>query len=101
MVLEGRRTLREAGGLEGDVSDLTLLLGDQVDVDREFRPQIPNVELADPDPGNSAHVALLGVGLSANLSIHASGFSRHRRRSARKGGRYLILLGWARVPGKH
>src|SRR5438093_3182887 len=91
----------DAGRFQGDVADLTLLLGDQVDVDWEFRPQIPDVELADPDPGDSAHVPLLGVGLSADLSIHASGFARHRRRGARKGGRYLILLGWAGAPGKH
>src|SRR5204862_319414 len=85
MDLEGRRTRREKGVL---LRGLLLLF--PLDLDPPRRRQL-----------HSAHVPLLGVGLSADFSIHASGFARHRRRGARKGGRYLILLGWAGAPGKH
>src|SRR5438445_6028390 len=73
---------RNPRGLEGDVPDLARLRGDEMDLHRELRPRIPDVELADSDSGDPAHVPLLGVGLASNLSIHAAGLERHRRRGA-------------------
>src|SRR5438128_5831920 len=64
--------------LERDVSDLTLLLRDKVDLDREGRAQITDVELANSDSRHAAHVLLPGVRLPADFAIHASGFARHR-----------------------
>ena len=75
----------DARRLEGDVPDLALLFRDQVDMDREVRPQVADIELADPDPGDAAHVPLLGVGLSADLPIHAVRLARHRRRALEGG----------------
>src|SRR5438309_4889456 len=73
---------RNPRGLEGDMPDLARLRGDEMDLHRELRPRIPDVELADSDSGDPAHVPLLGVGLASNLSIHAAGLARHRRRGA-------------------
>src|SRR2546428_1854695 len=71
--------------LERDVSDLALLPRDEVDLDGERRPQVTDVELANPDPRNAAHVLLPGVRLPADFAIHASGFARHRLGRRSKG----------------
>src|SRR5712692_1270344 len=78
----------DARRLEGDVADLALLLRDQMDLHGEVRPQIADVKLADPDLGDSAHVALLGIRLSADLPIHAAGLARHGGRRSK--GRALF-----------
>src|SRR3990170_1008054 len=67
----------DAGGLEGDVPDLALLLREEMDLHRELRAEVPDVELADPVPGDAPHVLLSGVGLSADLTIHARRLARH------------------------
>src|SRR5207253_7050643 len=83
----------DARRLEGDMPDLALLLRDQVDMDREARPQVADVELADPDPGDAAHVTLLGIGLAADLPIHAIWLARHRRRALERGSDIYSLAG--------
>src|SRR5205823_502513 len=76
----------DAGRFEGDVTDLALLLRDQVNLDGEIRLQVPDVELADPDARDAAHVSLLGIRLPADLSIHAPRFARHGRRALEGAG---------------
>src|SRR6266545_2931932 len=78
-------------GLLRDVPVLARLPRDEVDLHRKRPAEIADIELADPDAGDAAHVLLPGVGLAANLAIHASRLSRHGPRTARKGERYLIL----------
>src|SRR5213594_1510198 len=63
--------------LERDVSDLTLLLRDKVDLDREGRAQITDVELANSDSRDDAHVLLAGIRLAPDFPVHASRFARH------------------------
>src|SRR6266542_3289476 len=84
-------------GLEGDVPDLTRLPCHEVDLHRKRRAEIADVELTDPDAGHAAHVLLPGVGLAADLAIHASGLPRHGGGAARRGERYLILRGLALI----
>jgi len=64
-------------GLEGDVTDLALLLRDEVELHGELRPQVPDVPLSDPDLRDPAHVLLAGVRLSADLSVHRVRFAGH------------------------
>src|SRR5207244_1872653 len=87
---------RDPRGLEGDVPDLARLRGDEMDLHRELRPWIADVELADSDLRDAAHVLLAGVRLTADLTIHASGFASHGPRGARRSERYLILGGGGR-----
>src|SRR3989441_22575 len=87
---------RNPRGLEGDVPDLARLRGNEMDLHRELRSRIANVELADSDLRNAAHVLFAGIGLSADLAIHASGFASHGPRGARRSERYLILGGSGR-----
>src|SRR3972149_2362870 len=54
----------DPGRLEGGVPDLALLLRDQVQFQRELRPQVPDVPLADPEPRDPAHVLLAGARLA-------------------------------------
>src|SRR2546428_5328528 len=67
-----------------------------MDLHRELRPWIADVELADSDLRDAAHVLLAGVRLTADLAIHASGFASHGPRGARRSERYLILGGGGR-----
>src|SRR2546422_1216379 len=87
---------RDPRGLEGDVTNLAGLRGDEMDLHRELRPWIADVELADSDLRDAAHVLLAGVRLTADLAIHASGFASHGPRGARRSERYLILGGGGR-----
>src|SRR6267378_3754838 len=66
---------------ESDVADLALFFRDQVDLHGEVRAEIADIELTDPDLGDSAHVALLGIGLSAYLPIHTARLARHGRKA--------------------
>src|SRR5438034_842229 len=77
---------RDPGRLEGDVANLARLRGDEMDLHRELRPRVPDVELTDPDSGDAAHVPLLGVRLAADLSVHAARLARHRRRALERSG---------------
>ena len=77
---------RDPGRLEGDVANLARLRGDEMDLHRELRPRVSDVELADPDSGDAAHVPLLGVRLAADLSVHAARLARHRRRALERSG---------------
>src|SRR2546428_13294856 len=63
-----------------------------MDLHRELRPWIADVELADSDLRDAAHVLLAGVRLTADLAIHASGFASHGPRGARRSERYLIRI---------
>src|SRR2546425_7383338 len=63
--------------LERDVSDLALLPRDEVDLDGERRPQVTDVELANPDSRDAAHVLLPGIRLAADFAVHASRLARH------------------------
>src|SRR6266545_6689884 len=84
-------------GFQGDVPDLARLPRDEVDFHRKSPTEIADVELTDPDAGHSTHVLLPGVGLAADLAIHASGLPRHGGGAARRGERYLILRGLALI----
>src|SRR5437867_10946102 len=70
---------RDPCGLEGDVPDLARLRRDEMDLHRELRPRIADVELADPDLRDAAHVLFAGVRLATDFAIHAAGLARHRR----------------------
>src|SRR5881409_2036972 len=70
---------RDPGRFEGDVANLSRLRGDEMDLHRELRPWIADVELADSDLRDAAHVLLAGVRLATDFAIHAAGLARHRR----------------------
>src|SRR5437899_999146 len=74
---------RNPRGLEGDVTNLARFRGDEMDLHRELRPWVPDVELADPDSRHAAHVLLAGVRLAADLSVHAAGLARHLGRRSK------------------